>query len=201
MGFDAIAKYYDGLAVLVFGKSLKKAQTYFLNRIPLASNVLVIGGGTGWWLKDFLRQNPNCKVFYVEQSEKMLALAKKATDNDSRISFVCGTEDSITMNEFDVIIVFFFLDIFSDATLNVLLEKLKMLSKSTALWLVADFVNSTRWHSLFLFAMYRFFRFTTRLENQKLPDWQNELIKRNLREVDHRLFFGNFIKTALYKVC
>src|SRR6478736_9951859 len=126
MGFDRIAMYYDALARLVFGKSLQKAQTCFLNYIPPGSNVLVLGGGTGWWLNEFLRLNPTCKIVYIDESSEMIRLAKMSTNNDSRIEFVQGTQDSLPRQiEFDVVILFCFLDIFSDEQLPKLLRKIR----------------------------------------------------------------------------
>ena len=199
-GFDSIAKYYDRLAWLAFGKSLGKAQVHFLNRVPPSSNVLVMGGGTGWWLKEFLMEKPTCRICYVEQSAEMIRLARNATNEDSRIFFLIGNEDSITeTGEFDVVITFCFLDIFSDNKLNRVVEKIVVSMKPGAQWLVTDFVDTSKWHSVALFMMYQFFKVTTSLLNQKLPDWEGVLVKNDLIEVEQKLFFGNFIKSALYK--
>jgi tRNA (cmo5U34)-methyltransferase len=200
MGFDSIAKYYDRLARIVFGKSLVIAQTHFLDRIPPASNVLVIGGGTGWWLKEFLQSNPYCRISYVEESEEMLKLAREVTGGDSRISFRLGNEDSITeRSEFDAIILFCFVDIFSEPDLKNVVEKIKVSAKPNALWLVTDFIESKKWHSIILFIMYRFFKLTTGLKNQRLPDWNQVLLQTGLVQLECRLFFGDFIKSTLYR--
>jgi tRNA (cmo5U34)-methyltransferase len=200
MGFDSIAKYYDRLARTIFGKSLVNAQTHFLDRIPPASNVLVIGGGTGWWLNEFLLNNPYCRICYVEESREMLKLAQEQTGGDCRISFRLGNEDSIVeRNEFDVIILFCFLDIFSETELRKVIEKIKASAKLNALWLVTDFVESKKWHSILVLIMYRFFRLVTGLKNQRLPDWSRVLLQTNLGQVEYRLFFGDLIKSALYR--
>jgi tRNA (cmo5U34)-methyltransferase len=134
MGFDSIAKYYDRLARFVFGKSLVNAQTYFLNRIPQSSNVLVIGGGTGWWLKEYLQSNPHCRICYVEESREMLKLAREATGGDYRISFRLGNEDSIAeRNEFDAVVLFCLLDIFSEPELRKLVERINASARPNAL--------------------------------------------------------------------
>lgn len=200
MGFDSIAKYYDRLARIVFGKSLVNAQTHFLDRIPPVSNVLVIGGGTGWWLKEFLQSNPYCRICYVEESEEMLKLAREVTGGDCRISFRLGNEDSIAeRSEFDAIILFCFLDIFSETELRKVIEKIKASAKLNALWLVTDFVESKKWHSILLLIMYRFFKLATGLKNQSLPDWNRVLVQTCLVQVEYKLFFGDLIKSALYR--
>ena len=200
MGFDRIAKYYDPLAKLVFGKSLRMAQTCFLDSIPAASNVLVLGGGTGWWLNEFLRLKPTCKIVYIDESSEMIRLARMSTNNDSRIEFVQGTQDSLPRQiEFDVVILFCFLDIFSDEQLPKLLRKIRASMSSNGHWLVTDFFKEEWWHSLLLFIMYRFFKLTTGLKNQKLPDWERALHHEQLTVTDQRSFFGRFIKSARYK--
>ena len=200
MGFDRIATYYDALARLVFGKSLQKAQTCFLNYIPPGSNVLVLGGGTGWWLNEFLRLNPTCKIVYIDESSEMIRLAKKFTNNDQRIVFVQGTQDSIPeRSKFDVVILFCFLDLFTEKQLPDMFRKIMGSMNSNSHWLVTDFINRSWWHSLLLFVMYRFFKLTTGLKNQRLPDWQEAMHQTGLRKVDEKSFFGQFIKSALYR--
>ena len=200
MGYNAIARYYDQLVRLVFGNSLSKAQTYFFDKISHTSVVLVVGGGTGWWLKEFLQSNPRCRICYVEQSEEMLKLAKKAAGGDCRISFRMGNEDSITeRSEYDAIILFCFLDIFSEPDLRMVVEKIKASAKPNARWLITDFVESEKWHSILLFIMYRFFKLATGLKNQNLPDWNGVLLQTGLVQLDYKLFFRGLIKSALYK--
>ena len=92
-GFDAVAWYYDRLARIVFGKSICRSQTCFLSTLSSTSNILVLGGGTGWWLKEFLQKKPGCRILYVDASPAMLNLAKKAVGDDKRITFRLGTEN------------------------------------------------------------------------------------------------------------
>jgi tRNA (cmo5U34)-methyltransferase len=199
VGFDSIAKYYDGLTKLVFGNSLAQAQTYFLNHIPPSTHVLVVGGGTGWWMNEFLINNPTCKICFVEESSEMIRLAKKTTNEDHRITFRLGTHNSIfDRDEYDVVIAFCFLDIFSASELTAVIRKINTSTRVKTLWLVTDFVETKWWHSIMLFIMYRFFSLTTGLKNHKLPDWHAALIHTQLVEVDKKLFSNGFIKSALY---
>jgi ubiquinone/menaquinone biosynthesis C-methylase UbiE len=199
MGYDLIARHYDRMASLVFGNSLARAQTYFLDGIPPSSKVLVLGGGTGWWLNDFFRVNPTCKVLYVEESSEMIRLAKRFTGDDYRITFRVGTQDSISeRNEFDVVILFCYLDLFSVEKLKEVIVKIDGSLKSNALWVVNDFVETKWWHSILLFVMYRFFKVTTGIKNQHLPPWHNVLIQSGLTEVKSKLYSRGFIKSALY---
>ena len=147
MGFDAIAPYYDRLSRLVFGQSLIRAQTHFLHKINSNSRILVLGGGTGWWLKDLLRQTPSCKIVYVEPSVRMLKLAMEATGNDPRITFIKGTHGFLPIGEkFDAVIAFCFFDLFSSRMLPNVVEKIVKCIQPNGLLLVTDFVK-TRWSS------------------------------------------------------
>ena len=199
-GFDAVAGYYDRLARIVFGKSILLSQTSFLGTISPTSRVLVIGGGTGWWLKEFLQQKPGCRILYIDVSSEMLSRAMKSVGDDKRITFRLGTEDSIKeTNEFDAVLTFFFLDLFSDEKLRSVIAKIKVALKPNAHWLVSDFINTTWWHAYLLSIMYSFFRISTGLRNKLLPDWTGLLLESNFRVLEHKMFFGNFIKSCLYQ--
>lgn len=199
MGFNSIAPIYDILARLVFGKSLAKAQTFYLDRIPPSSHVLVVGGGTGWWLRKFLQTHPTCRICFVDESSEMIRIAKKVTHEDHRIEFRQTTHDSISeLNKFDAVITFCFLDIFSVPELKEVVKKLNDSMKPHGVWLVTDFVETKWWQSTLLFIMYRFFRLTTGLKNQSLPDWHKVLLHFQLVAVERNLFWGGFISSSIY---
>ena len=75
-GFDLIAPYYDSLARLVFGDSIRHCQLEYLDKIPPGAQVLILGGGTGWLLGELMKINPSCRVWYLESSIKMLEMTK-----------------------------------------------------------------------------------------------------------------------------
>ena len=94
--FDSVARIYDGLSNLIFGKAIRRAQTAYLSDIRPGANVLVLGGGTGWLLSELSKVNPTCKVWYIDASAKMIELSKEATRNAAHETvFIHGTEDSI----------------------------------------------------------------------------------------------------------
>src|SRR4051812_19943989 len=113
-GFDRLAPVYDKLAGLVFGKAIVDAQLIFLDEVRAGDRVLILGGGTGWVLKELLRRQPACEVWYVDSSQRMIELATRNCGNPSNVHFVLGTELSIPTMLFDVVIMNFFLDLFSD---------------------------------------------------------------------------------------
>lgn len=199
--FDPVAGYYDRLARLVFGQSMVSSQTEFLADISSSSNVLVLGGGTGWWLNELLRIRPDCRILFVEPSGRMLAMAKRRAMNDGRVRFLHGTEESLVQaGKFDVVLLFFVFDMFSDAGLEEYISKIRPLLKRDALWLVSDFVERKSWHSILLFTMYRFFGWVVKLKSRRLPGWEQVMEQRGFVVTKQKMFYGNFIKSAVYQM-
>lgn len=198
--FDRVAPFYDRLANFVFGKSLVMAQSDFLDKIPSSAYVLAVGGGSGSWIKRFLRTHPDSSILYVEPSRKMIELAMKNTGGDERIRFIHGTMDSIG-NEagFDAVLTFFVLDLFSDSELSDLIASIKGLVRARASWLVSDFVDIKWWHRSMLFFMYLFFRITVNLRTGKLPGWRACMENNGFVERQAHSFYGGFIRSIWYE--
>jgi tRNA (cmo5U34)-methyltransferase len=122
--FNLVAGYYDWLVRLVFGKSMREAQAYFLKDVPPGCNVLILGGGTGWILRALLDKQPDCKVWYIEASSEMIKRTKQKIESDQRrVTFIHGTEDSIPDAGFDFVVTNFFLDLFPSAPLRKVIGK------------------------------------------------------------------------------
>jgi hypothetical protein len=130
----------------------------------------------------------------------MLSLARQSVGNDERIEFINGTEEFIPLDSnFDVVITFFFLDVFSKEKLPAVVQRLRTALKPHGLWLVADFCNSTCWQKILLFIMYCFFRIVCKLDNQRLPDWDKQLETGGFVEEERQSFYFSFIKAAVFK--
>jgi tRNA (cmo5U34)-methyltransferase len=108
-GFDSVACYYDQLARLVFGSAISDSQSDHFAYVPNPSQVLALGGGTGWWLKDLLRIKPDCQILFVEPSYRMIEMARKSIGPDKRVCFMQGTAESISEDKrFDAVLFFCF---------------------------------------------------------------------------------------------
>ncbi len=207
--FNAIAPIYDRLAGLVFGKSLRRAQTAHLHLIPAQAKVLLIGGGTGRLLGELLRQKPHVHVTYLEVSPKMLRLTEKQLRKLSKtareqVTLRLGDENSLRPDEtFDVIITPFLLDLFPDARLTLLMDRLQASLPPGGLWLFSDFWPTAEpplpWQKLLLQAMYRFFGVVSGVQATQLPDFEKHFGHRPLEVVRAQSFYKGLIQARVYR--
>jgi ubiquinone/menaquinone biosynthesis C-methylase UbiE len=201
--FDYIAPVYDRLASLVYGKAIKDAQRVHLPSLITARSILIVGGGTGWLLKDVLELNPDSRITYLEASAKMLALSRKGIqDVDAkRVTFIHGTEVILSQSaQFDTIIANFYLDLFTPAELSGVIIRLKHTLLADGQLVCTDFVNHTVWQRMLLGVMYGFFRLTTGLQNQQLAPWRDEVEAQGFQRVQSRSFWNAFIYSELFRL-
>lgn len=203
--FDSIAGIYDGVARLVFGKSIGESQVVFLSMIKPQSTVLVLGGGTGWALQELIKARPSVEVVYVEKSRKMLDAAKSrmAKWNTSNVRWVNSSiEEWENTVQYDIITCYFFLDVFESGKLEqVIVPKLVKWLKPNGHILVADFQRSNVIsQKILLSAMHLFFRLTCRLESRALSDLHGTLKSVGFTAIKEVYFFKQLIFSRVYKV-
>ncbi len=200
-GFDRISSVYDVLVRLVFGKSIVRAQRKFLNRIEDSSTVLILGGGTGRIVVDLLKTKPSCKVWYIDVSSKMIERSKNKIKNSEQVHFICGTENNIPPEiKFDAVITNFYLDMFSDHSLKVVVNKITISLKQNARWIATDFVDEKKWwQQLMIGIMYTFFRVVCGIEAKQLPKWNSIICESGFNEIESCSSHKGFIKSILYK--
>jgi SAM-dependent methyltransferase len=209
--FDNIAFVYDTLASWVFGQSIKQAQINSISFIPDGATVLVIGGGSGWYLREVLIKKKPKRVLYLEASQKMLALTKKTIgsippSNSAVVELCLGTEESLDPGEkFDVVITHFFLDMYAPAPLEKVANKLYHSLNPQGLWLIADFrllPQQTRWvklwQRLLVKSMYLFFRRLCKISASSLPDFVRLFTALGMLPVYESSFYKGLIFSAAY---
>src|SRR5205823_4259624 len=125
-GYSNVAWFYDSLSRLVFGKALIQSQVYLLQFIPANSNILIVGGGTGWILEEIVKIRPEGLIItYVEVATKMVQLSRKRNKGNYPVNFLNDTVESIKeVYTFDVIITSFLFDYFLPATARRIFEHL-----------------------------------------------------------------------------
>lgn len=202
-GFDRVAGFYDRAKRIVFGKAIFESRTHFLNRIRPGGNVLIIGGGSGETLPALLALNPECRIWFLDASSKMLELARhrmKAKSKDN-ILFVHGTKDHLPEGiVFDAVITDFFLDLFSGKAVGRIAGLVTRQLHPMGVWLVADFVNAGRWwQRTMLWSMYRFFGLACNIEATRLPPWQKQITSAGMEAIASTIFYGGFITSIVYR--
>lgn len=205
--FNLVAPIYDQLAHFVFGRAIKLAQLETLKFIPQGTQVLIIGGGTGWILKELLDKAICSRVVYLEASDKMLNKTRQLiSDKDkaaNNIEFRLGTEENLHLAEkFDVVISNFLLDLFAPVPLKKITYKLFHALTPGGLWLVTDFVQPQKrgikiWGDLLFKSMYLFFRLTCNISASALPDWENLLQSYPLKSGESWYFYHGLIKSVM----
>lgn len=207
-GFDVVASFYDPLARLVYGRSLRRAQQAALEAgLPASEGrVLIIGGGTGWVLGEVLRRRPSAQVLYLEASPQMLHrsrawLAKTLPQHIGQVEFRLGTEAALGADEqFATVVTFFFLDLFEPHRLRRLVQRLHAALAPGGAWLLADFAAPQRWwHALLLGLMYWFFGLTTGISARRRPPIEAELRRLGFSGVPAGRFFGEMIEASVWR--
>lgn len=201
--FNFIAPFYDPLSRLVFGNSLRKAQSLWLNRVPKNADILVFGGGSGWLLARILAVCSPQKVIYVDASPVMIALARKAVNNDNRVDFRIGTETVLKPSDrVHALFTPFILDLFSDDyLLNHLIPTLCQSLQTNGFWFCSDFVEPTKgWQRVIMWSQYRFFRTFSHIGADRLPNWMPLLnTALNSQPLQMGSFFGGMIASGYWQ--
>ena len=206
-GFDRVAWCYDALTNLVFGAALQQAQRAALAGLPQGGpRVLILGGGTGWVLTEVLRRRPHATVLYLEASPKMLARAqarlnRAAPQARGQVEFRHGTDAALgPTNRFDALVTFFVLDCIAQPELPAALARLRAAQAPGAPWLLADFRPAQRgWRRWLLALMYAFFRLSTGLRAQELPNLHVALGQLGLVPIQQTIFFRGAVEAVIFR--
>ena len=199
--FDRVAKIYDPLKRLVFGRAMHDSEVCFLTSIKRDAKVLILGGGSGEMLRTLLQTNAGCTVWYVEASGRMLELASGNVANHTpRVFFIHGTERSLQSDmQFDVIITNFFLDLFPEKKVKAITGIIDRHLVTNGYWIITDFINGGKWwQPILLSAMYGFFKLACGIETHRLPTWQRIVNNNGFREKESKMFYAGFIKASLW---
>ena len=200
-GFDRIARVYDLLAFFVFGRQIKKAQRVFLSRIPRGSNVLIIGGGTGWIVKQLMKVRPSSNVLYIEASPRMLKKAQKRLKaHKDSIEYRLGNENQIKITDkVDVVVTPFILDVFDENRLDHVVKILDQSLVEGGSWLFSDFTipagKGRKSAKILIWIMYRFFRLVCGIPAKKLPDFEKHFRNHRYQCMDDALFYRRMIQS------
>ena len=200
--YNNSAWFYDGLARMVYGRALVNAQVYLLHYVPANTNVLIVGGGTGWILDELTRiHSKGLSVTYVEVAPAMMALSKKRNIGDNKVIFINDAIENVALlPDFDVVVTPFLFDNFTGQTLHKVFNGISSLLKKDGLWLNCDFqLTGKWWQGVMLKSMFVFFRLICNIEASKLPKIKECFEQDGFRLIAQKSFFGEFIGAWMYR--
>jgi len=198
--FDRIARGYDVMSNLVFGRSIKKSQTCYLNLVSPHSRVLVLGGGTGWILRELDNLQTPIDITYIDASGNMIEASKKrAPFKHLKVQYIQGTQADIPDSEFDVVITNYFLDVFDKNQLPIVVKTIDRVIAKEGIWIVTDFVNAGWWQNVLIKIMYIFFRWVANLSGSQLLSFEHYLNQINREKVKSIKFHYDMIEAAVYQ--
>ena len=203
--YDPIARYYDFLSRLFYGKSEILAQVELLGYVLPGSRMLIVGGGTGWILEEIAERYPDgLQITYVESSGEMMRLSRRRRVGASVVSFVeVPIEAFVTDERYDCILTGFLFDNFSAGLAERVIGWLSPMLEAEGCWLFADFYYRRResrfWQGLMLRVMYFSARLICKVDARELPDM--DVLFEQARFVPVRVswYYWGFIKAVAYR--
>jgi ubiquinone/menaquinone biosynthesis C-methylase UbiE len=164
---DSIARWYRWLEYASFGGALRRRREAFLFELGNPKKVLVLGDGDGRFLQVFVALYPEAQVDAVDSSERMIELARARAPG---VEFhLADAREFAFDKEYDLAVAHFFFDCFEADELAAMLGRVR-----TKNWLVSEFQN-TRWSWPVVRGLYFFFRLTTGLHVNALPEHRTVL--------------------------
>lgn len=203
-GYDRLARSYVWLEYFGFGSALMRCRLALIADLKHAKRMLIIGEGDGRFLAAVLAKYPNLHVVVVEQSPKMIALAKARVCSD-RVKFVEANVFSTQLSgSFDVIVTCFFLDLLSELETIALFNRLSSFLADDGLWYYADFsLPPSFWQQLYALAMFRvmvwFFAWQTGFEGRHLVDAHSLFRSNGFKLIKAKIAHFSFLTTSLHK--
>ncbi len=183
MNFERLAPHYRWLERIFAGGLMQRCRTTFLARTKHCRRALLAGEGTGKFLAELLRNNPQIEITCIEQCAGMIGqiqrrLAREQLDA-TRVQFkqMDILDWTPPSEKFDLIVTNFFLDCFRAGQLQKLVPLLSASAADDAVWLLADFRvperGWRRWRAkIILASLYACFKISTSLSARRLtpPD-------------------------------
>ena len=208
-GYDRLAPYYAALEHLAFGTQLMRARTALLDYLPPLEEVLILGEGDGRFLKALLERQPDSRVTVLEQSPRMIELArKKLTEmQEAKVTFLAVDALNYTLEpyRYSGIVTAFFLNCFTEAELGSLMPRLATRLGPGGLWYYVDFqVPRGGWRKAraqaYLRLMHIFFRWRTGLVSRNLVDPAPIFTRLGLKLLEHKALSGDLLTARLYQL-
>ena len=211
MNCDGIARYYEVLEHLSFGRYLERTRFAFLGETRTSRRAILCGGGDGRFLARLLCENPSVEVDFVELSPMMIELAERRVAGmgrafRERVRFYSGDvrEFEPRPEGYDLIVTNFFLDCFREQELGQVVARLASCGAPRARWIVSDFREADgligrMWTGAVIRGLYAAFRWTTGLRVDRLPDYAGALARRGYLLRCEERALGGLLHSSLWQ--
>lgn len=201
--YDLIARIYDPLSRVVFGRALMRAQEVLLPCIPPGSTILIAGGGTGWILERIAAiHSQGLIIDYVEPSARMIELSRQRSCGGNIVRFHQGPIEQFAPGErYGIVITPFLFDNFSQEQAEQVFHHIAAMQARASLWLYTDYdirADSPWWQKLLLRLMYVFFGMVSGVTSHKMPDVRPLFAEGHVPVFTTRWYRG-FILSAAYR--
>jgi SAM-dependent methyltransferase len=188
MNADRLARVYRWVEYAAFGRTLERCRFAHLGELAAARRVLVLGEGDGRFVERLLGVNRGVRVEVVEASREMVRLAGERVGPDGRVLWhrMDAAKGPLPEGPFDGVVTHFFLDCFGEKEARVVVRVAAGRLEAGGVWVISEFCEEGRgWRGVharaWLWAMYRFFAWTTGLRARRVPGWEAMLEAEGLR--------------------
>jgi len=204
--YDPVARYYDFLSRVVFGRTEIDAQVEMLRYVRPGDRLLIVGGGTGWILEKIVDCGiSGLQITYVEPSRVMMRRARRRHRGDNAVSFVQLPVEQFSNGErFDCILTGFVFDNFTQEHSEEIVRALDGLLVAGGHWLYADLYyypgkGGSWWHGLMLRSMYWTARLVCKVEANCLPDMEGCFAQVGYTVICRASYYQGFIQSIVYR--
>ena len=210
MNFDRLAAHYPWMEEIFAGGLMQRCRTTYLSRTKNCRRALLVGEGTGKFLVELLRTNPQIQITCIELCEGMIQQARQRLIREqldgSRVQFqkIDVLAWTPPPEKFDLVVTNFFLDCFHAEQLQKLVPLLAESAAAKAIWLLADFRvperGWRRWRANAMLALlYLFFKLTASLSASWLTPPDNYLTAAGFKLANRRLANFGFTHADLWR--
>ncbi len=207
-GFDAVARAYQALEFLAFGRDLERARFAQIAHLTHCRELLILGDGDGRFAQRVATIYPEIRLHCVDHSATMLALARERVQtvpNPERIRFTRADATTVTLGpeSYDAVTTLFFLDCFTDPEVTSLVAKVSAALRPRATWLFADFRIAPRGFArlrsrVWVGFLYGFFRLTTDIRARRLPQSEAAIEAAGFRREASADFQAGLLRSAAF---
>lgn len=203
--YNFIAPYYDFISRLVYGNTIIRAQTGLLSHIMPNSNVLIVGGGSGWILEELTKHNLGVlNITYIDSAPKMITLSKKRKYNPHIVNFICEQIEKYQGEQkFDCVLTGFLFSNFKQKKNEFVFNHLDRVLKKEGQWLYADFIATNAaskvWQKVLLKAMLLFFKTVSKVEANELTAMEPLFKLYGYNLIVASCYYHHFIQSRVYQ--